>query len=98
FPVVASGSRAHRLFDHWRCSAVNRASRSRSRHPYLAAAARLPAHAHLHARRSRPSPSGKPATESREGSDMTNESPAYGLWSLVIINSVVFIPFAYTFF
>lgn len=29
---------------------------------------------------------------------MTNESPAYGLWSLVIINSVVFILFAYSFF
>src|SRR5262249_35362747 len=72
--------------------------RSRSRHPYLAAAARLPAHAHLHARRSRPSPSGKPATESREGSDMTNESPAYGLLSLGIINSVVFILFAFSFF
>lgn len=29
---------------------------------------------------------------------MTNEAPAYGLWSLVIINSVVFILFAYSFF
>ena len=29
---------------------------------------------------------------------MTNETPAYGLWSLVIINSVVFILFAYSFF
>ncbi len=29
---------------------------------------------------------------------MTTETPAYGLWSLVIINSVVFVMFAYTFF
>jgi protein-S-isoprenylcysteine O-methyltransferase Ste14 len=29
---------------------------------------------------------------------MTNEAPAYGLWSLVLINSVVFILFAYSFF
>jgi hypothetical protein len=29
---------------------------------------------------------------------MTNEAPAYGLWSLMIINSVVFILFAYSFF
>ena len=29
---------------------------------------------------------------------MTNEAPAYGLWGLVIINSVVFILFAYSFF
>ena len=29
---------------------------------------------------------------------MTNELPAYGLWSLVIVNSLVFILFAYSFF
>jgi protein-S-isoprenylcysteine O-methyltransferase Ste14 len=29
---------------------------------------------------------------------MDSETPAYGLWSLVIINSVIFIFFAYTFF
>ena len=29
---------------------------------------------------------------------MNAETPAYGLWSLVIINSVVFILFAYSFF
>lgn len=29
---------------------------------------------------------------------MTGETPAYGLWSLVIVNSVVFIFFAYSFF
>jgi protein-S-isoprenylcysteine O-methyltransferase Ste14 len=29
---------------------------------------------------------------------MTNAAPAYGLWGLVIINSVVFILFAYSFF
>ena len=29
---------------------------------------------------------------------MTADTPAYGLWSLVIINSVVFVLFAYTFF
>ena len=29
---------------------------------------------------------------------MSAETPAYGLWSLVIINSVVFVLFAYTFF
>ena len=29
---------------------------------------------------------------------MTNEPPAYGLWSLVIVNSLVFILFAYSFF
>jgi len=29
---------------------------------------------------------------------MSNDAPAYGLWSLVIINSVVFILFAYSFF
>lgn len=29
---------------------------------------------------------------------MTNEAPAYGLWGLVFINSVVFILFAYSFF
>ncbi len=29
---------------------------------------------------------------------MTGETPAYGLWSLVLVNSVVFILFAYTFF
>jgi len=29
---------------------------------------------------------------------MTNEAPAYGLWGLVVINSVVFILFAYSFF
>jgi protein-S-isoprenylcysteine O-methyltransferase Ste14 len=29
---------------------------------------------------------------------MSNEAPAYGLWSLVLINSVVFILFAYSFF
>jgi protein-S-isoprenylcysteine O-methyltransferase Ste14 len=29
---------------------------------------------------------------------MTHETPAYGLWSLVIVNSVVFILFAYSFF
>src|SRR6266540_3850105 len=29
---------------------------------------------------------------------MTTETPAYGLWGLVLVNSVVFILFAYTFF
>ena len=29
---------------------------------------------------------------------MTEQAPAYGLWSLVIINSVIFIFFAFTFF
>jgi len=29
---------------------------------------------------------------------MSSETPAYGLWSLVLVNSVVFILFAYTFF
>jgi hypothetical protein len=29
---------------------------------------------------------------------MESEAPAYGLWSLVLINSVVFILFAYSFF
>jgi protein-S-isoprenylcysteine O-methyltransferase Ste14 len=29
---------------------------------------------------------------------MTDEAPAYGLWGLVIINSVVFVLFAYSFF
>jgi protein-S-isoprenylcysteine O-methyltransferase Ste14 len=29
---------------------------------------------------------------------MSSEAPAYGLWSLVLVNSVVFILFAYTFF
>jgi protein-S-isoprenylcysteine O-methyltransferase Ste14 len=29
---------------------------------------------------------------------MTDQAPAYGLWSLVIINSIIFILFAYTFF
>ena len=29
---------------------------------------------------------------------MTNHAPAYGLWSLVIINSAIFIIFAYSFF
>ncbi|MBX9591242.1 MAG: isoprenylcysteine carboxylmethyltransferase family protein [Hyphomonadaceae bacterium] len=29
---------------------------------------------------------------------MSTEAPAYGLWSLVIINSVIFIAFAYSFF
>ena len=29
---------------------------------------------------------------------MSTETPAYGLWSLVIINSVIFIAFAYSFF
>ncbi len=29
---------------------------------------------------------------------MTDQAPAYGLWSLVIINSVIFIFFAFTFF
>ncbi|MGO4684584.1 methyltransferase family protein [Hyphomicrobium sp. 2TAF46] len=29
---------------------------------------------------------------------MTDQVPAYGLWSLVVINSVIFIMFAYTFF
>src|SRR5512139_3475366 len=29
---------------------------------------------------------------------MSGEAPAYGLWALVLINSVVFILFAYTFF
>lgn len=29
---------------------------------------------------------------------MNGEIPAYGLWGLVIINSVVFILFAYSFF
>jgi protein-S-isoprenylcysteine O-methyltransferase Ste14 len=29
---------------------------------------------------------------------VTNEAPAYGLWGLVVINSVVFILFAYSFF
>jgi protein-S-isoprenylcysteine O-methyltransferase Ste14 len=29
---------------------------------------------------------------------MTHESPAYGLWGLVLINSVIFITFAFTFF
>ena len=29
---------------------------------------------------------------------MDSETPAYGLWSLVIINSVIFIAFAYSFF
>ena len=28
---------------------------------------------------------------------MTNEAPAYGLWTLVVINSAVFIIFAYSF-
>ena len=29
---------------------------------------------------------------------MSSDAPAYGLWSLVIVNSVVFILFAYSFF
>ena len=29
---------------------------------------------------------------------MSNAAPAYGLWSLVIVNSVIFIFFAYSFF
>jgi hypothetical protein len=29
---------------------------------------------------------------------MSTKTPAYGLWSLVLINSVVFILFAYSFF
>lgn len=29
---------------------------------------------------------------------MTDEAPAYGLWGLVVINSVVFVLFAYSFF
>jgi len=29
---------------------------------------------------------------------MSDSTPAYGLWSLVIVNSVVFIAFAYSFF
>jgi methanethiol S-methyltransferase len=29
---------------------------------------------------------------------MNTEIPAYGLWSLVIVNSLVFILFAYSFF
>ena len=29
---------------------------------------------------------------------MTDSSPAYGLWGLVLINSVIFIFFAFTFF
>ena len=29
---------------------------------------------------------------------MTTETPAYGLWGLVIVNSVIFILFAYSFF
>jgi hypothetical protein len=29
---------------------------------------------------------------------MNTEMPAYGLWSLVIVNSLVFILFAYSFF
>jgi protein-S-isoprenylcysteine O-methyltransferase Ste14 len=29
---------------------------------------------------------------------MSTETPAYGLWSLVVINSVIFIAFAYSFF
>jgi methanethiol S-methyltransferase len=29
---------------------------------------------------------------------MSSDTPAYGLWSLVIVNSVVFILFAYSFF
>jgi len=29
---------------------------------------------------------------------MNTEIPAYGLWSLVIVNSAIFIMFAYTFF
>jgi protein-S-isoprenylcysteine O-methyltransferase Ste14 len=29
---------------------------------------------------------------------MSEEAPAYGLWSLVIINSIIFIAFAFTFF
>lgn len=29
---------------------------------------------------------------------MSDGTPAYGLWSLVIVNSVVFIGFAYSFF
>ena len=29
---------------------------------------------------------------------MSSDTPAYGLWGLVIVNSVVFILFAYSFF
>jgi hypothetical protein len=29
---------------------------------------------------------------------MSTETPAYGLWGLVLVNSVVFILFAYSFF
>jgi hypothetical protein len=29
---------------------------------------------------------------------MNSDTPAYGLWGLVIVNSVVFILFAYSFF
>jgi hypothetical protein len=29
---------------------------------------------------------------------MTDEAPAYGLWGLVLINSLVFVLFAYSFF
>ena len=29
---------------------------------------------------------------------MSDAAPAYGLWSLVIVNSAIFILFAYTFF
>lgn len=29
---------------------------------------------------------------------MTEQAPAYGLWGLVVLNSIVFIFFAFTFF
>src|SRR6516164_8427860 len=95
-PHLAGRAGADRLFGYWRHPAVHRAPRPCPRCTHLAAASPLPAHAPLHAwpRWSWRSWAGR----SRREGVMSSDAPAYGLWGLVIVNSVVFILFAYSFF
>ncbi|MDU6834394.1 MAG: isoprenylcysteine carboxylmethyltransferase family protein, partial [Bradyrhizobium sp.] len=60
----------------------------------------MSANAHLHAWRTPSSPWRSRPPRPRRGTEaiMNDAAPAYGLWSLVIVNSAIFILFAYTFF
>src|SRR5215212_1146517 len=75
---------------------ANRAHRSRIRRPAVSPDPRVPVDAPVHAWRPRePRPSAG-RTASARGA-LTMDTPAYGLWLLVILNSAVFLIFAFSF-
>src|SRR3989344_6735042 len=79
-----------------RISAVYGAPRLSAGHPAFPDPAGLPADAYVHASRPR-RPWHASSRLFRRRIEMSAPSSAYGLWSLAIINSLVFIIFAFSF-